>query len=101
MRVISAKRLREFYDRHQTAKNPLRDWLKLMEADHARDLAELKRTFGSVDYLSVKKQGLHIFNIGGNKYRLIAAVHYKSQMVFVRHVLTHQEYDRQEWRQNP
>jgi mRNA interferase HigB len=101
MHVISAKPLREFYDRHRGAENSLRNWLKLMKASSARDLPELKLTFGSVDYVSVKKRDRHIFNIGGNKYRLIAIVHYGSQKVFVRHVLTHQEYDGGQWRQNP
>jgi mRNA interferase HigB len=101
MRVISAKALREFYDHHRDAQSPLQAWLKQMEGCHAKGLPELKRLFGSVDYLSVKKRDLHIFNIGGNKYRLITAVHFNSQMVFIRHVLTHADYDAGGWKQSP
>jgi mRNA interferase HigB len=101
MRVISARALREFAARHRDAEGALRAWRRHMEGCHAGSLAELRRTFGSVDYVSVNKRDLHIFDIGGNKYRLIVAIHYKSQMVFIRHVLTHADYDAGGWRQNP
>jgi mRNA interferase HigB len=101
MRVISVKALRDFYGRHQNAQGPLVVWLKVMEANAAHTFVELKRTFGSVDRVSVKGRELYIFDIGGNKYRLIAAIHYNRQMVFVRHVLTHAQYDTGSWKKSP
>lgn len=59
------------------------------------DFNGLRATFASADYVS----GLTVFNIGGNKYRLIAAIHYNRRKVYIRHVLTHVEYDRDGWKQ--
>jgi mRNA interferase HigB len=56
--------------------------------------AELKAAFGSVD----KVGPLYVFDIGGNKLRLAAAVHFNTGKVFIRHVLTHAEYDREHWK---
>ena len=101
MTVAGEKLLRQFYGQHHVAEKPLRTWLTLMKANQARNLPELKRTFGSVDYVPVGNRERYIFNIGGNKYRLVAQVDYKLQTVLIRHVLTHQEYDRGDWRKNP
>lgn len=98
MRVISAKPLRVFANKHADAKTPLGTWLKLAEHGTFRNLAELKRTFGGVDVVPVKQGNLHVFNIGGNKYRLVAAVHFNTQKLFVRHILTHAEYDAGGWK---
>jgi len=54
---------------------------------------KLRATFGSVDHVD----GLTVFDIGGNKYRLIAAIHYNRRKVYIRNVLTHSEYDRGVW----
>ena len=63
-----------------------------------RNLVELKQTFGSVDMVPVKGRDLYVFDIGGNKYRLVAAIHFNTQKLFVRHVLTHPEYDAGGWK---
>jgi mRNA interferase HigB len=96
--VISRKALRQFAAKHKDADAPLTAWFKIMRACHARDLAQLKRTFGSVDYVATRKGELHVFNIGGGKYRLIARVKYRTQTVLIRHVLTHAEYDAGKWK---
>jgi mRNA interferase HigB len=98
MRVISEKPLRDFANTHADARTPLGGWLKLAKHGTFRNLAELKRTFGGVDMVSVKQKNLYVFNIGGNKYRLVAAVHFNTQMLFVRHVLTHAEYNTEGWK---
>jgi mRNA interferase HigB len=54
----------------------------------------LRETFASADYVD----GLTVFNIGGNKYRLIASIHYNRRKVYIRNVLTHAEYDRETWK---
>lgn len=61
---------------------------------HIRDFNDLRATFASADYVD----GLTVFNIGGNKVRLIAAVHYNRHKVFIRAVRTHAEYDRGDWK---
>lgn len=98
MHVVTRKRLREFAAQYHDAGAPLAAWFKLMRGCKARSLPELKRTFGSVDYVSAGGRDFHIFDIGGNKYRLIVVVNYRSQTVFIRHVLTHQQYDAGKWR---
>jgi HigB_toxin, RelE-like toxic component of a toxin-antitoxin system len=50
------------------------------------------------DLVPTKGRDLHIFNIGGNKYRLVAAIHFNTQRLFVRHILTHPEYDAGRWK---
>jgi mRNA interferase HigB len=51
-----------------------------------------------VDYVSTGKGDFYVFNIAGNKYRLIAAIHFNRQMLFIRFILTHAEYDRGGWK---
>ena len=96
--MISEKPLRDFAGRHPNAAKPLSGWKKLMRAGAFRNLVELKQTFGGVDMVPVKGRGLYVFDIGGIKYRLIAAIHFNTQTLFVRQVLTHQEYDAGGWK---
>jgi len=96
--VISQKALREFRRKHADAATPLRAWLKLTRHGRFQNLAELKRTFASVDLIPVKGRDFYVFNIGGNKYRLIAAIHFNTQRLFVRQILTHPEYDTERWK---
>ena len=92
MRLISNRSLREFSHRHNAAAEPLQAWRRLMERNGFGSFAELKRVFNSVD----KAGNFYVFNISGNRYRLIAAIHFNTQTVYVRAVLTHSEYD--DWR---
>ncbi|HTQ25281.1 MAG TPA: type II toxin-antitoxin system HigB family toxin [Candidatus Binataceae bacterium] len=98
MRVISAKPLKAFAAKHPNAAASLSAWKKLMLGGTFRNLVELKQTFGSVDMVPVKGRDLYVFDIGGNKYRLVAAIHFNTQKLFVRHVLTHPEYDAGGWK---
>ena len=66
-----------------------------MESEVFADFNNLRETFASADYVD----GLTVFNIGGNKYRLIAVIHYNRRKVFIRALLTHAEYDRGHWKQ--
>ena len=95
MRVISHKRIVEFGSRHYESRIPLNSWYKIVSKTDYNSFAELKRTFPSTDYVD----GLFIFNIGGNKYRLIAAIHFNTKMIYIRHVLTHEEYDKNKWKE--
>ncbi|HLW72164.1 MAG TPA: type II toxin-antitoxin system HigB family toxin [Candidatus Binataceae bacterium] len=89
------KALREFWQRRADAELSLRAWYKIVRQGRFSNLAELKQTFNTVDYVPVN---LYVFSLGGNKYRLIAAIHFNAQRVYIRHVLTHQEYDRGDWK---
>jgi mRNA interferase HigB len=68
---------------------PLAAWFRVLEAGDFAESSSIKRTFGAADYLAPYT----IFDVGGNKYRVITVIHYKRQCVYVRHVLTHSEYD--------
>ncbi len=92
--VITRKRLWEFAKKHKEAEEPLNTWYAIMSKTDFRSFAELKRAFGSVD----KVEKFTVFDIGGNKFRLIAVFHYNRQKVYIRHVLTHAEYDRGKWK---
>ncbi len=70
-------------------------WYRLMKRGSYASFAELKSVFGSVD----KVGNVFVFNVGGNKLRIIAAIHFNRAKVFVRYVLTHSEYDRGDWKE--
>ena len=94
MKLISNKRLREFASRHPQAEQPLQDWRRLIERGDYDSFAALRATFASVD----KVDDRYVFNIGGNKYRLIASVAFVVRTVWVKAVLTHAEYDKGTWK---
>ena len=70
-------------------------WFKIIQGSEFENFAHLRRTFPSAD----KASDLVIFNIGGNKYRLIASIHFNRQKLYVRYILTHANYDKGEWKQ--
>ena len=94
MHVISQKKLREFWQKWPEAETPLRAWLRVAEHATWEKLADVREVYPSADQVG----RCVVFNIGGNKYRLIVVIHYNRAKVYVRHVLTHQEYDRGAWR---
>lgn len=96
--VVSQKALREFAKKYADAATPLRAWLKLARHGRFRNLAESKRTFAGLGMVAVKGRDFYVFKIGGNKYRLIAAIHFNTQRLFVRHILAHSEYDTERWK---
>jgi mRNA interferase HigB len=94
MHVIAKPALIKFWEKHPDAEGPLRTWFHVMRKAYFADFTSLRSKFGSADYVD----GLIVFNIGGNKYRLIADVRYDQQRVYILHVLTHAEYDRDDWK---
>lgn len=94
MRVITNRRLLEFAFRYPGAREPLYAWRKLMEEHRFEDFSALRRRFGGVD----KVGDLYVFNIGGNKYRLIVFLQITQQLAYIKHVLTHAEYDKGDWK---
>lgn len=95
MNVISFKRLRDFASSHKDAAVPLRAWYTVVRRAGWQNLAELKKVYPAADLV-----GRHtVFNIKGNKYRLIARIVYRSQTVFIIAVLTHEEYDLGKWKE--
>lgn len=89
MHIISKRCLREFWAVHPGAATTLLRWHTTLAHARATDLSALKAIFNTVDRVN----GYIIFNVGGNKYRVIADVVFRTQTVFIKHVFTHKEYD--------
>ena len=99
MRVISLKRLREFWEHHPDAKTPLRLWYTIASKAHWRSLQELRQAFPQADGVKdATGNTLTVFNIGGNKYRLIVRIRYDYKLINVRSVLTHADYEKGKWK---
>ncbi len=94
MHIISKRPLREFWENHPDARQPLEDWWKITDHADWKNLAETRADFPHADPVG----SCTVFNIGGNKYRLITKINYRSKIVYVRSVLTHSEYDREGWK---
>ena len=94
MNLISNKALREFAGLHPDAEEALQAWRRLVERGVFRTFAELRATFASVDKVGER----FVFNIGGNKYRLIAGIHFDAQRLTMKAVLTHRDYDKGDWK---
>jgi mRNA interferase HigB len=99
MRVISKKRLQDFWRILPAAKPTLEQWYKLAKGAQWRHFVELRKTFNHADI--AKTDAGHpvvIFDVGGNKYRIIAALHYDRNICYVLRVLTHKQYDTNQWK---
>lgn len=90
MHVIAKSTLRGFWDRYPDAERPLVEWYRHMEKARYATPQELKAVLHKA---SILKSGRVVFNIGGNKYRLVASIDYDRQFVYVKFVGTHAEYD--------
>lgn len=94
MHIITRSRLVEFWEKYPNSKTSLSLWYKLASTATWNNLVEVREFFSSADQVA----NFTVFNIGGNKYRLIVFIDYVYQKVFIRHVLTHAEYDKDEWK---
>jgi mRNA interferase HigB len=94
MHIITRKRITEAKTLHPECESALVGWLKVIEDNKFKRFADLKTAFNSVD----KVEHLYVFDIGGNKLRLIASIHFNRQKLYIRHILTHKEYDKGQWR---
>ena len=95
MHVISRKKLKEAAARRRDLEAPLDVWFRIAKKASWQNLADVRKTFASADLVD----RWTVFNIKGNRYRLITDVNYRFQRIYIRHVLTHAEYDREEWKQ--
>ena len=99
MRIIKPGAVRERMRRHPASKPAQEGWLAIVKAAKWRNLAELKRTLPRADQvMSDSKRQVVVFNIAGNKFRLIAAVHFNTGIVFALDFLTHAEYSKDRWK---
>ena len=94
MKIISNSALRAFAAEHPQAEAPLKGWRRVVEKNRYANWSDLKASFNSVDRVG----DLVVFDIGGNKYRLISYIRFEKQIVYIKAVLTHQESDKGAWR---
>jgi mRNA interferase HigB len=94
MKIISNSALRAFANSHPQAEEPLQGWRRVVEKNRFSNWADLKAAFNALD----KVGELVVFDIGGNKYRLIAYIRFEKQIVYIKAVLTHREYDKGNWK---
>lgn len=94
MRIISKRRLREFWNVHPDAQESLEAWYRTAKSAAWKNLAETRAVYPHADGVG----GYTVFNIRGNTYRLIVTIEYALQIIYVRSVLTHREYDKGAWR---
>jgi mRNA interferase HigB len=94
MHVISRKKLKEAALRHPDAEAAMDAWFRIAKHALWQGLTDVRKTFATADAV----ERWTVFNIKGNKYRLITEINYRFRRVYVRHVLTHAEYDREKWK---
>lgn len=96
MHVISKKALHDFWAVHGDAESPLRAWHGNVKQSTWKNFADVRSSYPNADQVGK----FTVFNIGGNKYRLIAVIHFNREKVYVRHVLTHRAYDKGDWKED-
>ena len=92
--VISYKRLRKFGELHADCHDALDNWFKVAKKAEWSNLVEVQSIFPKAEAVG----NFTVFNIKGNHYRLIASIDYKKQLVFIKYILTHAEYDKGSWK---
>lgn len=96
MHVISLSKLKQFWQKHPNSAAGLQYWYKLTTVHKWQSFNEVRQTFPSADLVG----NFLVFNICGNDYRLITYIDFKFSKVFIRDVLTHAEYDKENWKKD-
>lgn len=94
MRIISRRTLREFWEKHPNAEPSLLLWYQRTSDAQWQNFVDVRQVFSAADLVG----NFTVFNIGGNNYRLITFIDYEYQIVFIRSVMTHAEYDKENWK---
>ena len=94
MHVISKKKLKEFWQKHPESRGALEAWFKIVKHTHYKTLHELRETFPRADKVGQRV----VFDVGGNKYRIITVIHFNRGKLYVRDVLLHKNYDQEKWK---
>lgn len=94
MKVVHWGRARQFFQEHRQAEEPLKQWRLAVQAARWKSFPDVRKTFRSADWVD----GKIVFDIKGNDYRLIAIAEFEKENLYIRHVLTHEQYDRGDWK---
>jgi mRNA interferase HigB len=94
MHVISYRRLREYAEKHANIRYALDSWYKISTKLVWENLIEVQAVFPKAEAVG----NFTVFNIKGNSYRLIVSIDYERKLIYVKYVLTHAEYDKEQWK---
>jgi mRNA interferase HigB len=94
MHVISYRKLREYGEKHANCRNALDSWYKVVSKVDWENLIDVQATFPKAEAVS----NFTVFNIKGNNYRLIVSINYERQIIYIKYILTHSEYDKEQWK---
>jgi mRNA interferase HigB len=93
MRIISQKKIREFWEKHRESETVMREWINRVYDADWDNFSDVRKTFNHADVYKC----CTIFDVGGNKYRIITKIKYEWKIVYIRFVLNHFEYDQKKW----
>lgn len=96
MHIISRKKILEFCKEYPEARKSMDRWYAIVKKTEFESFQDVKNLFPSAD----KVKNFTVFNIGGNKYRLAAFIRYRMKRIFIRHIMTHDEYNREKWKED-
>jgi len=96
--IVGKLKLQDFWNIHSEARKPLERWVLVVENAKWTNWAQLKSTFRSADLVKAGIKNFVIFNVAGNKYRLITTVNYQGRLVILEAAMTHREYDAEKWK---
>ncbi|MCC5628592.1 type II toxin-antitoxin system HigB family toxin [Nostoc sphaeroides CHAB 2801] len=97
MHIISFRILREYAENHADCQEALSNWYKVATKAKWSNLVEVQQIFIKAEAVG----NFTVFNIKGNKYRLIVSIDYEGQLIYIKYILTHAEYDKENWKNDP
>ncbi len=95
MNTISFRKIRELATLHPNSESSLSSWYKIARKSKCQNIVEVRQDYPHADLVG----RFVVFNIAGNNFRLIAEIHFESQLVLIRHIVTHREYDKGKWKE--
>jgi mRNA interferase HigB len=97
MHIISYRKLKEFITKHADSREALDNWYRIASKVVWSNLVEVQKVFPLAEAVS----NFTVFNIKGNRYRLITSIDYEKKLIYIKYVLTHAEYDKEQWKNDP
>jgi mRNA interferase HigB len=102
MNITKESRLREEAKKHSRAAKSILHWQSITRKASWKKFADVTQTFASADRVTVPNgQQVVVFNIGGNAFRLITVIHYNRGRIYIRKFMTHAEYSKGNWKNDP
>jgi mRNA interferase HigB len=100
LHIVSEKALKNFADNNAPARPAFESLVRALRKSHWGNLDALREAYPSADEVTVRsRKKVVVLNVGGNNWRVVAAFHYNTQMVFILKIMTHAEYSKEKWKQ--